>query len=73
MILTYVAFDTQGDIFSTKTGELRLVSSATEGAWIQGKTRTKLTIVPIEDNHILVYTDLGVYSGEKLGTPCDDL
>ena len=32
-----------------------------------------VTAVPVEDNHVLIYTDLGVYTGEPLGTPCDDL
>jgi hypothetical protein len=28
---------------------------------------------PIEDNRVFIYTDLGVYAGQRLGTPCDDL
>jgi hypothetical protein len=71
--MTNIVSDNKGDVFSTKTGQLRLVTSGTEGAWVQGKARTQLTIVPIEDNHVLLYKDLGVYTGEKLGTPCDDL
>ena len=71
--MTNVVSDTKGDIFSTKAGELRLVTSGTEATWIARRVRTPLTIVPIEDNHILVYTDLGVYTGDNLGTPCDDL
>jgi len=71
--MTKVVSNAKGDIFSTKAGELRLVSSSAEGSWRKGRTRTPLTPVPIEDNHVLVYTDLGVYTGEKLGTPCDDL
>ncbi len=71
--MTNAVSDSKGDIFSTRTGELRLIMSGGDGTWIHGKAKTVLTIVPIEDNHVLVYTDLGVYSGEKLGTPCDDL
>jgi hypothetical protein len=71
--MTNAVSDSRGDIFSTKSGELRLITSGSEGTWIQGKTKTTLTIVPIEENHVLVYGDLGVYTGEKLGTPCDDL
>jgi hypothetical protein len=44
-----------------------------EAAWIKGKKRTKLIPVPVEDNHVLIYTDLGVYTGQRLGTHCDDL
>ena len=29
--------------------------------------------LPREDNHVLIYQDLGVYEGQRLGTPCDDL
>jgi hypothetical protein len=70
--MTNVVSDTHGDRFSTKSGELRLIGS-NEGLWIVGKSKTNLQLVPIEDNHVLVYKDLGVYAGEKLGTPCDDL
>lgn len=71
--LTKVVSNTKGDIFSTKGGELHLISSSAESSWRSGRERLVLTTVPIEDNHVLVYTDLGVYKGEKLGTPCDDL
>lgn len=51
--------------------------------WIQGKKQLALTVVPIEsvdektgepiNNYQLIYNDLGVYLGQKLGNPCDDL
>jgi hypothetical protein len=68
-----IVSDSEGDIFATKSGELRLVLDKHESIWISGKTKIKLTQVPIETNHALIYTDLGVYTGERLGTPCDDL
>jgi hypothetical protein len=68
-----VVSDSQGDIFSTRNGQLRLVIAKQETTWFQHDKPTKLTWVPIEDNHVLIYTDLGVYAGEPLGTPCDDL
>jgi hypothetical protein len=68
-----IVSDSEGDIFSTKTGELRLVLNRNESTWIEKKTPTKLIPVPVEDNHVMIYTDLGVYTGEPLGTPCDDL
>lgn len=71
--MTKVVSNAKGDIFATKSGELRLVMSGAEGAWVKGKTKQALSIISIEDNHILLYSDLGVYTGEKLGTPCDDL
>ena len=30
-------------------------------------------MLPIDDNAVMIYTDLGVYTGQPLGTPCDDL
>jgi hypothetical protein len=71
--MTNVVSDTQGDIFATKTGSLRLIAGQTESSWVQGTKKTKLTPVPVEDNAMMIYTDLGVYAGEALGTPCDDL
>jgi hypothetical protein len=65
--------DSAGDIFATKTGELRLVMNKKETFWQKGKKKTDLIFLPIEDNAVMIYTELGVYAGEKLGTPCDDL
>lgn len=65
--------DSEGMIFSTKSGELRLVTGRDQ-KWVQGKKETKLINVPLDDlnNVRLVYLDLGVYDGQPLGTPCDD-
>lgn len=71
--MTNVVSDSEGDIFSTKTGSLRLILSKNESSWLQNEKPTKLTIVPVEDNAAMIYTELGVYTGERLGTPCDDL
>jgi hypothetical protein len=71
--MTNVVSDSQGDIFSTTNGELRLVLQKQDSTWIANEKPTKLVWVPVDDNHIMIYTDLGVYSGEPLGTPCDDL
>jgi hypothetical protein len=35
--------------------------------------RILLVGLPLDDNRVLIYTDLGVYAGQRLGTPCDDL
>jgi hypothetical protein len=71
--MTNVVSDSAGDIFATKTGELRLVLNKGESLWQQQKKETKLISLPIDENHALIYAELGVYAGEKLGTPCDDL
>ncbi len=73
MKMTNVVSDSQGDIFATKKGELRLVLDRQHPVWAAGKIETALTSLPMEDNHVLIYTDLGVYAGQRLGTPCDDL
>lgn len=72
-----VVDDAQGMIFSTKTGNLRLITTTDgkfEGKWIQGKAVTPLVEVPLDDLHTgrMIYMDLGPYSGQRLGTPCDD-
>lgn len=71
--MTNVVSDSEGDIFATKTGSLRLILGRAESSWIEGEKPRRLTLLPLEKNLTVVYNDLGVYSGEKLGTPCDDL
>jgi hypothetical protein len=68
-----VVSDSEGEVFATRSGDLRLVLARNEATWVRGKKRTKLIPLPVEDNHVLIYTDLGVYTGQRLGTPCDDL
>lgn len=68
-----IVSDSEGDIFSTDRGELRLVLSRDEAAWIRGRKRTKLLPVPVDRNVRFIYAELGPYVGERLGTPCDDL
>ncbi len=71
--MTNVVSDSEGDIFATKRGELRLILQKNDYSWVRGKTRTKLVAVPLEKNGRLIYEELGVYAGEPLGTPCDAL
>jgi hypothetical protein len=71
--MTNVVSDSAGDIFATKTGELRLVLNKGESLWQQNKKETKLISLPLDENHVLIYSELGIYTGERLGTPCDDL
>lgn len=69
--------DAQGMIFATKTGDLRLITreGKLEGKWMKGATKTDLVEVPFDtyESARMVYVDLGPYSGQRLGTPCDDL
>ena len=71
--MTNVVSDSDGDIFTTRSGELRLVLDKKESVWVKGKVRTPLHLLPLEENVRLIYSELGVYVGEPLGTPCDVL
>jgi hypothetical protein len=71
LAMTNVVSDSEGDIFATRAGELRLVLDKKESVWVKGKQRTTLKLLPLEDNVQLIYSDLGVYAGQPLGTPCD--
>jgi hypothetical protein len=84
--MTNIVHDTEGEIFATKTGELRLVLTdevkAGENAvqrkdmgmkWVAGKVANALINVPVDVNARMIYTELGIYDRERLGTPCDDM
>jgi hypothetical protein len=73
MKLTNVVSDSEGEIFATKTGDLRLILDKKETSWVRGKANTKLVSLELFPNIVLIYTDLGPYIGQRLGTPCDDL
>lgn len=68
-----VVSDSEGDIFITRAGKLRLVLDKHETVWLEGGKSVKLAPLDVSDNHVMIYNELGVYPGEKLGTPCDDL
>jgi hypothetical protein len=57
-----VVSDSQGDIFSSKKGELRLLPDLDHPVWATGKTETDLVRLPLDENHVLIYTDLGAYT-----------
>ena len=72
--LTNIVSDSEGDIFATKKGELRLVMQGGDPGnvtWIRGKKKSELIVVPLWKNRTLIYDELGVYDGQLLGTPCD--
>ena len=81
--MTNTVADTEGEIFTTKSGSLRYVTDRKNPpVWIQGAKKLKLTVVPLEgtdasgepvNNYQLIYNDLGVYLGERLGNPCDEM
>jgi hypothetical protein len=71
--MTNVVSDSEGDIFSTKSGSLRMILGKGQSTWIQGKKSTPLLPVPVGENLHMIYNELGIYTGEHLGTPCDDV
>ena len=67
--------DSEGQIFVTKKGDLHLVLDDDEKiTWSKDeKNAKKLKKLPVWKNRLLIYTDLGPYENERVGTPCDDL
>lgn len=63
--LVDVATDTGGDVFATKTGDLRIVRTTSEDksaiAWVKGEKRTQLISLDTDLNSVLIYKELGVY------------
>ena len=75
--MTNIVSDSMGQIFSTKSGELRLVLNE-EGKgedkskalkWVNGKAVTPLVNVPVEDNARLIYTGLASTTGRSSVRP----
>lgn len=73
LAMTNIVADSEGEIYSTKAGDLKVVLDKGESTWTEKGKATKLVSLNPSDNHIMIYSDLGVYSGQNLGTPCDDL
>jgi hypothetical protein len=74
--LTDIASDSAGDIFSTKTGDLRFVKSVDEDKktttyWVKGSKKIELVSLDIEQNERMIYKDLGVYT--FIGSLCENL
>ncbi len=72
--LSDVVDDSEGTIFATADGELRLILEAgrSSGAtWISDGEERELTVLPLHDNAELIYRDLGMYRGKDLGSLCE--
>ncbi|CAN5877885.1 hypothetical protein BH11MYX3_BH11MYX3_37180 [soil metagenome] len=76
MSLTDVASDSAGQVFSTKTGDLRLVKT-TDGdtkpstKWVKGEKKTDLIPLDLDVNSPVIFKDLGIY--KFTGTLCDNI
>jgi hypothetical protein len=73
--LVDVASDSAGEVFSTKSGDLRLVRNNQDDkekmTWVKGGRRTDLVFLDTEVNSVVIFKDLGLYG--FLGTLCDDV
>jgi hypothetical protein len=67
-----VVSDSEGEIFASTSGKLRLVIGKQSAQWISGGT-SALLLLPLNENYGLIYNELGVYLTAQLGVPCDDL
>lgn len=68
-----VAADSEGEVFSTSQGDLRLIVDQDEPShWIERGRQMDLRRVPVNENYQLIFNELGVYTADRLETPCDD-
>ncbi|MEO8548522.1 MAG: hypothetical protein ABI678_01045 [Kofleriaceae bacterium] len=71
--LTDVATDSAGEVYSTKSGDMRIVTDngKSVASWIKGEKRKELSVLDLDVNSHIIYSELGVY--QFLGTVCDEL
>jgi hypothetical protein len=74
--LTDVAIDSAGEVFATKSGDLRLVIdddgvTRKSATWAKGTKKTSLTVLDMSRDEPIIFKELGIYT--FLGTICDDL
>jgi hypothetical protein len=74
--LTDIASDSAGDIFSTKTGDLRFVHNVEDSGkqtiqWVKGGKKTDLVALDTDRNSRVIYKDLGVYT--FTGSICENM
>jgi hypothetical protein len=67
-----VVADSEGEIYQTKRGELRIVTEDSKtGTWVRGRKKTPLKILDRDENRYLIFRELGVYG--FIGTACEEL
>jgi len=71
--LTDVATDSAGDVFATKTGDLRIVKDDAKSTvtWVKGEKRTTLSVLDTDASSVLIFRDLGVYT--FIGSICETM
>jgi hypothetical protein len=68
--LTNVATDSAGEVFATKSGTIKIVTTGDKAFWIKGSKKTELVRLEPTENRYLIYRELGIYG--QLGAVCDD-
>ncbi len=75
--LTDIATDSAGEVFSTRTGDIRIIHDDTDElnkhgntTWVKGEKKTSLLQLDLDMNSPLIFRDLGVYS--FTGALCDE-
>lgn len=71
--LSNIISDSEGDIFATPDGALRLILDKSDARWVKRHKSTPLTYVPHQKNRPMIFLDLGIYDGQRLDSHCDDL
>ncbi|MCL2178469.1 MAG: hypothetical protein FWC28_06025 [Proteobacteria bacterium] len=67
--------DSEGEIFATPNGTLRIIVGKNEVYWVQGRKKQALVKIPVGKNWNLpfVWNELGMYADKKTDTPCEDI
>ena len=70
--MTNVVSDSAGEIYATKSGDLKIVTDGNSGKayWKKGQAKSDLTVLDLLPNRYLIYRELGIYG--QLGALCDD-
>jgi hypothetical protein len=77
--LVDIAMDSAGQVFSTKTGDLRLVDTFQDprtgakksSSWVKGSKKTELFILDLDVNSVVIFKELGIY--KLVGGICDNV
>jgi hypothetical protein len=69
--VTDTTIDSKGVVLISKSGNLVVDDSNKRLVWTRSKKREELVYLPLDENGLLIYRDLGLYG--RVGTPCDDL
>ena len=69
--MTNIVSDSAGEIYSTKSGELKIVAGSDGKAyWKKGGKKVELIVLEPGKNRYVIYRDLGIYG--QLGVVCDE-